>query len=218
MRCPRCGNSVSDSEPFCPYCGQQMTDEVIAKSNKPLLIAMIAIVLALLVVTFLAFTGKLGPHDPEPEPAAAASVTPEQEPSETVPAALPTAEPAPEPTAEPTPTPAPTPAPTPTPEPTPEATVAPASGGTYILPDSNSRMLTEADLANLSDRELMLARNEIFARHGFIFSTQWLQGYFLTQGWYRGTTPASQFDSSVFNSYERANIDLILRVEAERAG
>ncbi|MBQ5512301.1 MAG: zinc-ribbon domain-containing protein [Bacteroidales bacterium] len=33
MRCPRCGNSVSDSESFCPYCGQQMTDEVIAKSN-----------------------------------------------------------------------------------------------------------------------------------------------------------------------------------------
>ena len=48
MRCPRCGSSVSDAESFCPYCGERMTDDAIAKSNKPLLIAMIAIVLALL--------------------------------------------------------------------------------------------------------------------------------------------------------------------------
>ena len=78
MRCPRCGSSVSDSESFCPYCGEQMTDDVIAQSNKPLLIAMIAIVLALLVVTFLAFTGKFSPHDDEPEPVAEATMTPEQ--------------------------------------------------------------------------------------------------------------------------------------------
>ena len=207
MRCPRCGNNVSDAESFCPYCGEQMTDDVIAKSNKPLLIAMIVIVLALLVVTFLAFTGKLGPHDEEPEPVAAATMTPEQATPETVPTTAPTTEVTVEPTAEATPT----PAPTPTPEPTP-------TGGTYSLPDSNSRVLSEAELEGLSERELMLARNEIFARHGFIFTTQWIQGYFLTQGWYRGTTPASQFDSSVFNSYERANVDLILRIEAERAG
>lgn len=207
MRCPRCGSNVSDSESFCPYCGQQMTDEVIAKSNKPLLIAMIAIVLALLVVTFLAFTGKFTPHDDEPEPVAAATMIPAEETPSTEPTAAPTAAP----TAEPTEEPAPTPEPTPTPEPAP-------TGGTYILPDSNSRALSEAELEGLSDRELMLARNEIFARHGFIFTTQWIQGYFLTQGWYRGTTPASQFDSSVFNSYERANVDLILRIEAERAG
>ena len=207
MRCPRCGSNVSDSESFCPYCGQQITDEVIAQSNKPLLIALIAIVLALLVVTFLAFTGKFTPHDDEPEPVAAATMTPELETPGTVPTTAPTSEVTAEPTAEPTPT----PAPTPTPEPTP-------TGGTYILPDSNSRALSEAELEGLSDRELMLARNEIFARHGFIFTTQWIQGYFLTQGWYRGTTPASQFDSSVFNSYERANVDLILRIEAERAG
>ena len=171
---------------------------------------MIAIVLALLVVTFLAFTGKFSPHDDEPEPAAAATMTPEQTEPPAEATAVPTAEPTAEPTAAPTPVPTPTPEPTPTPP-------AP-TGGTYILPDSNSRMLSESELEGLGERELMLARNEIFARHGFIFTTQWIQGYFLTQGWYRGTTPANQFDSSVFNSYERANIDLILRVEAERAG
>ena len=215
MRCPRCGSSVSDAESFCPYCGEQMTDDVIAKSNKPLLIAMSAIVLALLVVTFLAFTGKFTPHDDEPEYAAAA-MTPEEAAEIAAPAASPAASPAAESTAEPTLTPQPTSPPEPTPSPSPSPTSA--AGGTYILPDSDSRMLTEADLENLGERELMLARNEIFARHGFIFTTQWIQGYFLTQGWYRGTTPANQFDSSVFNSYERANVDLILRIEAERAG
>lgn len=211
MRCPRCGAAVSGQESFCPRCGQRLAaEEAVVQSNKPLLIAMIAVVLVLLVVTFLAFTGKLGPRDPEPEPVAAATMTPETETPAVLPSALPMAEttPAPTLTPQPTATPAPTPSPTPT----------PAMGGVYILPDSNSRMLSEADLESLGERELMLARNEIFARHGFIFTTQWIQGYFLTQGWYRGTTPAAQFDSSVFNSYERANIDLILRVEAERAG
>ena len=98
-------------------------------------------------------------------------------------------------------------------------TPAPALGpGTYIFPDSAGRYLTEEELAGLTDRDLMIARNEIFARHGYIFTTDWIQGYFLTQGWYRGTVPAVQFDSSVLNDYERANIDLIVRVEAERAG
>jgi len=215
MRCPRCGNSVSAAELDCPYCGQSLVgDDAVVKSNKPLLIAMIAIVLALLVVTFLAFTGKFSPHDDEPEPAAAA-VTPEQEAETAAPAAAPTGETTAAPTLQPLPTASPTPAPTSTPSPTPEPT---PTGGTYILPDSNSRLLSEAELEGLGERELMLARNEIFARHGFIFTTQWIQGYFLTQGWYRGTVPANQFDSSVFNNYERANIDLILRVEAERAG
>ncbi len=209
MRCPRCGSSVSDAENFCPYCGERMTDDVIAKSNKPLLIAMIAIVLALLVVTFLAFTGKFTPHDDEP--VAAATMTPEEATLTAAPIATPAAEASAEPTLAPEQTAAPTPTPEPTPEPTP-------AGGAYILPDSNSPALSQAELEGLSERELMLARNEIFARHGFIFTTQWIQGYFLTQGWYRGTTPAAQFDSSVFNSYERANVDLILRIEAERAG
>ena len=85
-------------------------------------------------------------------------------------------------------------------------------------PEASMSLLTRGYLANYPVDVLRLIRNEIFARHGFIFTTQWIQGYFLTQGWYRGTTPANQFDSSVFNSYERANIDLILRIEAERAG
>ena len=36
----------------------------------------------------------------------------------------------------------------------------------YIIPYSNTRYLTDADLDSLSEWDLKLARNEIYARHG----------------------------------------------------
>ena len=215
MKCPHCGATVRGNRLDCPRCGRWLDERpasasasAAAPSNKPLLIALMVILAALLVVTFLAFTGKLGPKDPAAEPVAAVTAAPETEDTASA-VTLPPASDLPETTE--------TPAPTPTPEATAAPTV-PLDPGHYVIPDSASRALTEADLESLSDRDLMLARNEIFARHGFIFTTQWIQGYFLTQGWYTPTTPANQFDSGVFNAYERANIDLILRVEAERTG
>lgn len=44
----------------------------------------------------------------------------------------------------------------------------------YILFNSDSIMLTETDLEFLSDRELELARNEIYARHGRKFNTDYI--------------------------------------------
>ena len=43
--------------------------------------------------------------------------------------------------------------------------------GEYILSESNVRIYTKEELENLSDEELRLARNEIYARHGRIFSS-----------------------------------------------
>lgn len=48
----------------------------------------------------------------------------------------------------------------------------------YILPDSDSRYLTDSDVRGLSANELMLARNEIYARHGRKFKDSELQNYF----------------------------------------
>ena len=36
----------------------------------------------------------------------------------------------------------------------------------YILPDSDKKRVTNSDLKSLSSRELQLARNELYARHG----------------------------------------------------
>ena len=79
----------------------------------------------------------------------------------------------------------------------------------YILRDSSSRYLTEGDIAGLTDKELGLAINEIYARHGRIFDDKYYREYFESCSWYKGSVKADDFDESVFNEYEKANIDLL---------
>lgn len=79
----------------------------------------------------------------------------------------------------------------------------------WIFPDSDTRLLTQADLAGLSDWELKVARNEIYARHGRRFTSARLQAHFDSCSWYEGTVDADQFDETVFNDVERANIALL---------
>lgn len=83
----------------------------------------------------------------------------------------------------------------------------------YIIPDSNSRYLTMADVEELSLREINYAKNEIYARHGRRFASKELQNYFNSKSWYKGTVDAENFDGSVFNAYERANADFLSEVE-----
>lgn len=91
------------------------------------------------------------------------------------------------------------------------------SSGDYIIPDSSSRYITEEDLAGLSDYEILLARNEIYARHGRIFVNEELDSYFRSKSWYQPTVSGSDFTeeyaASVFNEFERANIDTIVKYE-----
>ena len=77
----------------------------------------------------------------------------------------------------------------------------------YIFWDSNSRYLTDAEVSNLSLRDLC------YARRGYIFQSQQLRDYFNSRTWYYGTVPASQFSPAVFNEYEVANIELLQRYE-----
>ena len=45
-----------------------------------------------------------------------------------------------------------------------------AAEGEYILPDSDSRAYTYEELSGLSAQEIRLAKNELYARHGWIFN------------------------------------------------
>lgn len=137
----------------------------------------------------------------------------------------PTATPTPTPTETPTPTPTETPTPTPTetPTPTPTATISPTpavpSGSDYILPESNSRYLSDAEVDGLTKNQLFYARNEVYARHGRKFKNEELQKYFNSKSWYTPIHDGEAFDSiqkSVFNEYEKENIKLITRIEEEK--
>lgn len=105
--------------------------------------------------------------------------------------------------------------------PTPVPTQAPAAvqDGDYYFPDSGSRYLTDEELAGYSAAELELARNEIFARHGRIFVTDYISQYFNSKSWYQGTIAPEEFDaqmSSIFNEYELANINKISQWEEQK--
>ncbi len=89
----------------------------------------------------------------------------------------------------------------------------------YLLPESGSRYYSEAELTSLSDWELYVARNEIFARHGRIFDNQDLREYFESQSWYEPRYTPEEFDAlgdTAVNDYERANSQAILTIERNR--
>ncbi|PGL71471.1 YARHG domain-containing protein [Bacillus sp. AFS055030] len=75
----------------------------------------------------------------------------------------------------------------------------------YVLPDSNSRKLTSADLNKLARNELRLARNEIFARHGLVFKSSDLTIYFSSKSWYK---PNPAYGGEL-NDIEKYNLNLI---------
>ena len=93
-----------------------------------------------------------------------------------------------------------------------------ANGDGYLLPMSASRYLTAEDLAGMSQKEVCLARNEIYARRGRIFQNQDIAAWFNAQSWYSGTVSAADFDESVFGLYESANIQLIQDYEQKTWG
>ena len=99
--------------------------------------------------------------------------------------------------------------------PEPVKTEAPpkSSDGEYILPGSDSRYYRKLDLEGLTAEEIRIARNEIYARHGYIFSAQDLQEYFSGKSWYTPSVPAEEFSEGMLNQTERANLDMIKEYE-----
>lgn len=88
----------------------------------------------------------------------------------------------------------------------------PAKSSTYILQDSDKYELTDARLKNLTGHDLMMARNEIFARHGYIFKKEPFKSYFEAKSWYT-PNPSFKGSDSQLSSVEKYNIKLILKYE-----
>ncbi len=88
--------------------------------------------------------------------------------------------------------------------------------GDYIIPYGDSGYINAADVDYMSDDMLRLAINEFYARHGRTFRDRTLQDYFNSKSWYRGTVAPDSFRENVFNQYERANIDLIVKEQSRR--
>lgn len=88
------------------------------------------------------------------------------------------------------------------------------TAGYYILKHSNTAFVTSSELKSLSTEQLRIARNEIYARHGYAFTSEDLRLYFGNQGWYRNTY--ANVTQSDLNEYEIKNIETIKAEEALR--
>ncbi len=87
----------------------------------------------------------------------------------------------------------------------------------YYLPDSDRAYVTQSQLSQLTKEELELARNEIFARHGYAFQEERIRNYFESKSWYQATIqPADFYNQVTFNEYESKNIAYIQEEEARR--
>ena len=83
----------------------------------------------------------------------------------------------------------------------------------FVIFDSGTKVLTQQDTANLSTEELMYARNEIYARHGYIFTDPDIKSYFERKSWYKPKYTKEQFSDTLFNTTEVQNIQFLLSQE-----
>lgn len=71
---------------------------------------------------------------------------------------------------------------------------------------TNKQYYTKENFENEPKLVIHLAKNEIYARHGYIFKNEDLYNYFMGCVWYNPTCKAEDFDDSVLNEYEKANL------------
>lgn len=87
----------------------------------------------------------------------------------------------------------------------------------YIFPDSDKEMIDIKAFQYLNAPELELARNEIYARHGRQFQTEYIQQYFNSRPWYK-INPNYNYDNedSMLSQIELENVKIIVAEENRR--
>ena len=87
--------------------------------------------------------------------------------------------------------------------------------GTYLVPDSDSRIMDSSELDGLDAYTIRLIANEIYARHGYTFRNEEYLNYFSQKSWYQPTISADDFSDDMLNSVEQANVTMIYNYEIE---
>lgn len=83
--------------------------------------------------------------------------------------------------------------------------------------DSDQRLFTLEELRAMPAEVLAVFRNELYARHGRMFTKNEWQEFFGAFSWYDGKYAAGQFDEKQLTAMEKDNLKLVLSVEAERS-
>ena len=88
----------------------------------------------------------------------------------------------------------------------------PKKNNRYLYP-SNTRYITRQYLSGLSRQKVVLIRNEIYARHGYMFKMREFRRYFRKKSWYY---PNPYFSERLFSRIEKKNIQTIVGYEKSR--
>lgn len=200
--CEECGKKVRDSDSFCSSCGASVKQistkhfEQVTYNSKPnkekskkkiVIISAVSLVLVILItVPGIILMPKLFQKNKAND-------------VETTTITQTTVQPT---TEQPT-----------TEQPTTQAQTTEPKENTYILPDSDKTKLSNGDLADLNEKELELARNEIYARRGRKFDTDYIQEYFNSQSWYNGTINPDDFSEDMLSEIEKYNVNIIADYE-----
>ena len=79
--------------------------------------------------------------------------------------------------------------------------------------DFSKKAVTRAELKELDLWDLRMLRGVVFGRHGRVFKDRDIQSYLKDKTWYK---PDPNFSNASLNATERANLDLIRELEAEK--
>lgn len=88
--------------------------------------------------------------------------------------------------------------------------------GGFVFPNSGTELIERREAENLSDRDLTYAINEIYARHGYIFQSDEMRGYYEQFSWYTGRIPSAEFSVECFNQIEQQNWNLLINERNRR--
>lgn len=81
----------------------------------------------------------------------------------------------------------------------------------YLYPSDRKKVSREI-LDSLNKNEILLLRNEIFARHGYKFKTREIAEYFKLKSWYKVNL---KFKASMLTRIEKENVKIIDSYERE---
>ena len=85
-----------------------------------------------------------------------------------------------------------------------------------IFPHSAEELLTEDQIKALSDKDLRLAINEIYARHGYAFTTKEMQDYYGKLDWYENLNKTQEEVNAELTTIEYQNKEMLTKERDSR--
>ena len=191
--CPHCGKSVPANTVYCAYCGKPIYGAPKKKNTGIIVLASVAVLVTLscLVMLYLFMFGDLGKKEKPVENEQAVEVVTDDKTDDKDKADDADDD-------------------NDVWSPVDKSQIEDEEESEDDYPDYED--YTPSDLYGLSKSDVGFMRNEIYARHGYIFKTEPYKSYFESQSWY---CPDPNFSESSFSPEEKAMVDALIKYEKQ---